>query len=105
VYREPYPKSLAGVLHEDAIAIDPAKPPDDKVVFRPYTGVAPPRYFDLFTMVERKDRPGFQAITWNSALAMPRLVPDSGSYLLPEAEFADAITTLLDDFTLEGGAQ
>src|SRR5207244_3956191 len=42
-YIEPYPKSLAERLHDDAIVIDPNKPPTDRVAFLPFVGVAPRR--------------------------------------------------------------
>lgn len=52
-YIEPYPKSLAPKLHEDAITKQAADwtPPSrggDKVLFRPFTGVAPRMYRRVF---------------------------------------------------------
>lgn len=41
VYIEPYPKSLAPRLHDDAIAIDEDVPPSGKVRFEPFVGVGP----------------------------------------------------------------
>jgi deoxycytidylate deaminase len=61
-YIEPYPKSLAFNLHEDAIAIEyPGwKPPSQggqKVLFRPFSGVAPRLYERSFLKNrELKDR-------------------------------------------------
>ena len=46
-YIEPYPKSRAITLHNDAIALDSC---EDKVSFLPFIGVAPRRYVDLFAM-------------------------------------------------------
>lgn len=48
VYVEPYPKSHAKELHDDAICI--GKPDGGKVCFRPFIGVAARRYLDLFSM-------------------------------------------------------
>lgn len=48
-YIEPYPKSLAERLHDDAIVIDPNTPSVDRVAFLPFVGVAPRRYMELFT--------------------------------------------------------
>lgn len=49
VYVEPYPKSKAFDFHDDSI-----KPKDstnsDKVVFEPFVGVGPRKFFDLFSM-------------------------------------------------------
>ncbi len=56
-YIEPYPKSKALNLHKDAIAIEHSgwKPPSsggNRVLFRPFSGVAPQLYKRAFT----KDR-------------------------------------------------
>jgi cytidine deaminase len=48
VYIAPYAKSKAWQLHEDAIAIAAAEPPQGKVHFEPFVGVAPRRYLELF---------------------------------------------------------
>jgi deoxycytidylate deaminase len=58
VYIEPYPKSLAPTLHDDAIVIDVDEPPPDKVRFEPFVGVAPPRYLELFKVSDRRDDEG-----------------------------------------------
>lgn len=57
-YIEPYPKSQALNLHKDSIAIEHSgwKPPSSgggKVLFRPFSGVAP----QLFKRAFKKDRP------------------------------------------------
>ncbi len=51
VYIEPYPKSQAETLHDDAITFEKAKGCDDKKVrFEPFVGVGPRRFFDLFSL-------------------------------------------------------
>lgn len=60
-YIEPYPKSLAEEFHSDAIILDPENdvPPENKVAFIPYQGVAPHRFHDFFRIeAERKDSHG-----------------------------------------------
>ena len=52
VYIEPYAKSLAAHLHEDAISVDSAIEIEGMVSFEPFVGVAPRRYNELFTMLE-----------------------------------------------------
>ena len=47
---EPYPKSLAGELHGDAITVEEAS--DGKVLFKPFVGVAPRRYIQLFSALD-----------------------------------------------------
>ena len=60
---EPYPKSLASDLHGDSIALE--EPSDCKVLFKPFVGVAPRRYMQLFSaldmtgkQINRKDENG-----------------------------------------------
>jgi len=88
VYREPYEKSLASELHEDALVVDPAGSPTDKVIVRRFVGVGPPRYLDLFSMLTRKD-PGGNKIDWSEETAEPRLVKDGTGYLTNEEDFLD----------------
>jgi cytidine deaminase len=88
VFREPYEKSLAAELHDDALVVDPATDADGKVVFRRFVGIGPPRYQDLFTMQTRKDAQG-NKIDWSKGEAVPRLVSSSTAYLNVEEEFLD----------------
>jgi cytidine deaminase len=48
VFIEPYIKSRAEELHEDAVEIDESGTPDHKVAFVPFVGVAPRRYLEVF---------------------------------------------------------
>jgi deoxycytidylate deaminase len=58
VYIEPYAKSLAPQLHDDAIVIDADDPPSDKVRFEPFVGVAPRRYLEFFLVPKRRGSDG-----------------------------------------------
>ena len=58
VYIEPYPKSIALNLHDDAIVIDAPDYQGNKVVFQPFVGVSPNRYMELFKMLRRKNVDG-----------------------------------------------
>ena len=60
VYIDPYPKSLAFQLHDDAIEIDPDDRPTDKIPFEPFVGVAPRRFLELFYFASRRDRKGIR---------------------------------------------
>ena len=53
VFVEPYPKSKAGALHEDSIAIGTADV-EGAVDFASFVGVAPRRYLDLFDAAARE---------------------------------------------------
>jgi cytidine deaminase len=74
VYIEPYPKSLVNELYPDSIHIDPDQDDDRHVSFRPFVGVAPRRYLDLFAIggLDRKDKLG-RIVKWDGEVAMPRL--------------------------------
>jgi deoxycytidylate deaminase len=51
VYIEPYPKSLAPELHDDAIRIYSSDSKDDRrIPFEPFLGIGPRRFFDLFSL-------------------------------------------------------
>ncbi len=54
VYIDPYPKSLAERFHDDSIVIDADDPPEHKVRYEPFVGVAPRRYLELFTASDRR---------------------------------------------------
>ena len=52
VYIEPYPKSRAPELHDDAIHFegDDAKPKAQRIPFKAFLGIGPRRFFDLFSL-------------------------------------------------------
>jgi deoxycytidylate deaminase len=74
VYIEPYPKSLAPRLHDDAIAIDPDDSPEDRVVFAPFVGIAPRRYIELFTPGRDARKKG-RKVAQATAGDLPKSVP------------------------------
>lgn len=70
VYVEPYPKSQAGILHEDAIDLEGNS--ENKVVFEPFVGIGSRRFMDLFSMglssgyrIERKDDGTGSILNWS----------------------------------------
>jgi deoxycytidylate deaminase len=74
VYIAPYPKSMAEDLHPDSIAIDPSDDRDDRVVFRPFVGVAPLTYLPLFEQVGKRKTDDGRAIEFVPGEARPKLV-------------------------------
>lgn len=77
VYIEPYPKSRALDLFDDSLTVD-EKDEGKKVLFVPFMGVGPRRYFDLFSMTlgtgySVKRKTGGVKSEWNRALATPRV--------------------------------
>jgi deoxycytidylate deaminase len=56
IYVEPYPKSLARELHDDAIGFAEDGETSGKVRFEPFIGIAPRRYPSLFSMTANDGR-------------------------------------------------
>lgn len=81
VYIEPYPKSYATELHEDAIEIENEF--SDKVAFLPFRGISPFRYRDLFEKGKRKYSGG-EAQRWHRGEKGPMIDVEFPSYF--EAE-------------------
>jgi hypothetical protein len=88
VYIEPYPKSLAPELHDDAIRISKATSKNDRrIPFEPFLGIGPRRFFDLFSLklssgytIERKM--GGTKANWDFRKdAKPRVPMAPTSYL------------------------
>ncbi len=74
VFIEPFPKSLVLELHHDSIAVDDPSPPPGMVRFRPFVGISPRRYMDLFAVDggRRKEDDGTR-VRWDASGAPPRL--------------------------------
>lgn len=79
VFVEPYPKSKALEFHDDAVTMTKTDGSDPKVRFKPFVGVGPRKFFDLFSMalssgrpIDRKTDDG-QAAVWNPRHATPRV--------------------------------
>ena len=87
VFIEPYPKSHAEALFADSISVGDGR--EDRIHFKPYFGISPGRYADLFAMGTRKDASGGRA-DWNAAVAVPRLL-DYGEYLKEEDTAVDLL--------------
>ena len=119
VYIEPYEKSQALDLHDDAITLEDCGDVgrgdrDDegdramrKVVFEPFMGVGPRRYFDLFSMrlsngyrMTRKQKSDGSKARWRiGSDAIVRVPMSPTSYLEREAQLAQLVTTLLEEKT------
>lgn len=98
VYIEPYAKSQAAPLHDDAIRVEDAvargssrRMRDPRVPFEPFIGVGPRRFFDLFSImlssgypIERKTKQG-KVRDWRPRKdSKPRVPMAPSSYLQRE---------------------
>lgn len=93
VYVEPYPKSLAIDMHDDAIAVEEQDESGEysKVRFEPFVGIAPRRYDALFstitpegTRIRRKD-PSGRVLEGETHI---RLSMSDGTYIQRESDAA-----------------
>jgi cytidine deaminase len=76
VYIYPYAKSLARMLHGDALEVEPGQEGTSKVAFEPFLGVAPRSYSNFFTMPIRKRADGSR-VEPHDPSRTPRLIEES----------------------------
>jgi hypothetical protein len=100
VFLEPYPKSYATELHRDSIAVDPVEQ-TDKVVFRPFIGISPYRYRDLFEKGKRKYSGGL-AQKWNLGIRRPMIEVYFSSYFKSEAAIVSQMSHKLEAMLAQG---
>lgn len=100
VYIEPYAKSKAFSLHQDAISNNENRG-FTRLPFVPFIGVGPRRYLDLFSLslgtgipIERKH--DGVLIDWNPAEAGPRLQMQPSSYLTRESFASASLRNILE---------
>ncbi len=111
VYIEPYPKSKAKELHEDAIQLGEASASctnPDAIPFVPFVGISPSKYSQLFNIkpmysreVDRKLHNG-QAINWQRSRTQLRASMVSISYVERETRAISRLEkSLHNQLTLE----
>jgi deoxycytidylate deaminase len=97
VYNEPYPKSLAQLLHSDSIAIG-REPRRHRVLFQPFVGVAPALYSSVFRVPRGSRRaPDGKVVVWDRRKARPIRFADPNSYVLREAFAVNRLSDRLKD--------
>ena len=103
-YIEPYPKSKAQDLHNDAICFDEAEAAKTgKIPFLPFVGIGPRRYLDLFSLdlssgrkIERKADNGKPLLPAKTESA-PRVPMSALSYLEREDKLLDEFKDVLQE--------
>ena len=110
VYVEPYPKSLASKHYPDSIELvstDKTKSNEEqknpkKVIFRPFTGIAPSKYFGLFS-VNKGDRKNLDGTVkeWNAVTAVHRYDGPPIGYTLLESNNLEKQKELVDEISEE----
>jgi len=94
IYIEPYPKSLAQALYPEAIRSG-GEPDAKRLVFRPFTGVAPARFLEWFSFGKRKDADGY-AVRFDTKAATPRVRSIGYSHRTLEAKLCDELSSCLE---------
>jgi deoxycytidylate deaminase len=95
IYIEPYPKSYASRLHSDSISSDD-EGASEKVIFKPFVGVGPRKFVDLFSTSLGNGRKLQRkvdgvVVDWNRGVAELRVPMTPFSYI-------DSETLLLGEF-------
>jgi deoxycytidylate deaminase len=90
VYIEPYPKSRALELFDDAIVLDERASGDVRTTFESFVGIAPRKFADLFELgaIKRKD-PAGQKRNWTYKNARLRKAELSVTYVTKETLYTD----------------
>ena len=86
VYMEPYPKSMAPVLHSDSIVVDTEWDVAERVAFEPFVGISPRQYIDAFTALPREDAKG-KPISIVARKEDPRYTTAAEGYLANEERY------------------
>jgi deoxycytidylate deaminase len=79
VYLEPYPKSYAVELNSDSITFDDELK-EKMVLFRPFFGISPRRYRDIFEKKARKNKNGKRR-DWYFDTPMPMIEDKTSTYI------------------------
>jgi deoxycytidylate deaminase len=100
-YIEPYPKSKAWELHEDAILIEERvhrqhRGPRWKLPFTHFVGIGPRRYFDLFSLslssgFELERKVNGKTLSWSKSESWPRIPLSPLSYFDREKRIIEEI--------------
>ncbi len=109
-YIEPYAKSKALQLHDDACSENQTELSERKVPFLPFIGIGPRRFLDLFSLklssgypIERKTEG--KKIPWSRKTAAPRLQMAPVSYLIRERLASKDLTEIFFHSQIETGIE
>lgn len=99
VFIEPYPKSLAAQLHDDAIAVETGSP--GRLLFEPFIGIAPRQFGDLFKIFgDRKDSEG-KRFEWKPITSVLRTPGFPESYMASETDALELLHRRMESAKLQ----
>jgi deoxycytidylate deaminase len=95
---EPYPKSRALDLHDDAISLQDVR---NKVALRPFVGVGPRRYEELFALRDQygarvRRKQGGACVSWDRCVAIPAVHDRLVTYVELESNAMTELAAALD---------
>jgi len=92
IYVEPYPKSKALIMHNDALTTDECDP-NNKTLLLPFLGVGPRQYLNFFSLtlstgqkIKRKANDSCKKAEWTKPDALPRVKMYEVTYKSNEVE-------------------
>lgn len=86
IYIEPYPKSLVPELYLDSIALNGPHQNNRSVIFKPFVGISPRLYIDLFSDKMKSSNKKEGELLQDKTLEKPKIMGYSAIYL-PSEEF------------------
>ena len=99
VFIEPYPKSLAAQLHDDAIAVETGT--TGRLLFEPFIGIAPRQFAELFQIFgDRKSVEG-KRLEWSSSGSLLRMPGFTESYIASENDALELLHRRMEDAKLK----
>jgi deoxycytidylate deaminase len=102
IYIEPYPKSITHELYAQQVVVDPSSVVTGKVIFEPFSGVAPRRFFELFAFGKGMRKKEGRAYTPDPDTAQPRVEILSTAYLDTEVIITARLGKAMHQLTLGG---
>jgi deoxycytidylate deaminase len=99
VFIEPYPKSLAAQLHDDAIAVETGNP--GRLLFEPFIGVAPRRFVEFFPISGDRKMSGGKRVVWKAETSLLRVPGFPESYIASENDALEALYQRMEDAKLK----
>lgn len=100
-YIEPYPKSQAEDLYRDSIAVDRDGNIDGKVLFKPFSGVAPRAFERLFKHDEKRKNKQGKILKWVERTAEPKVIRYVNTYTSIEIGAIANLLTILKSSNIE----
>lgn len=91
IYIQPYPKSFTRRLFNDSVVFDENQSNPEKVLFQPFSGVAPRMYQFAFELTKKRKGENGNSIKWTKLRATTKLKRFVFSYIVIENQILTAL--------------